>query len=490
MQGSRHLELGIDQHLTGGLVVPAAVVDPHLSRGVVDAPLPVAEVRRRNGPGGLHEHTFPLFHVDGGGTEHLRGRQVIALAQDGGGDGIATHTDNLRQVEVLINHTGQADEVTNGNGNFRVEPVDAAVCALSLLYAEQAAVDARHDATDGHQGIREHRGLEGLALLNGGDGNGPVHHVAAVIVDDGVSVVIVGSGVGAAELLEIVGVARLDAVSESAVDGTGDPVGVAQHGALLRVTVISHVVHGVVARAVVDGELTEVVGCAGNGTGHLTQYTFVFFEVGVGRGKDGRSRERIAAVEDGRRGGGQLCTSIEAAHSSRDDHTVTEGHLGSTAVEQSATDIDEDAAPGTRSILDGRIAAIDPGHDAPHVDHLTVVCAVVRCPHVLLYGADGDFGRVSAAAVIDTRIRIVIGGLGIGAARCGRHRAGDACIDMGTVSFEAVVEGVVVFEDDPLTGQTVSRTGRPITSVSDGDVRIPAQSVVGGGRRNSGDVPA
>ncbi len=428
MQRGRHLELGVDHHFTGGLVVPAAVVDTQFAGTVVDAPFAVAEVWRRHRTGGLHQNAFPFLHVCGSGAEHFGCGQVVALAHDGRGDGVAVHTHNLGEPEVFIDGTGQGHEVAHRDGHFRIESEHAAVCTRAFLEAEQAAVHTSHNAADSHKGIGEHRRIEGLALLDGRNGDGAVHDFTAVVVDDGVGVVVVGRRVGATELLEVACVAGLDAVSEAAVDGAGHAVSIAQHGALLGVAIVSEIVHLVVAGSVVDRELAEIVGFARDGARDLAEHAFVLLEIGVCRGQHERGRKGVAAVQNGRRGSGQLGSPAEVADGALHEHAVTHGDLRG-AVEQAATDKNKDAAPSALSILDGRVAAVHAGHDAPHEDGLTVKGAVVVRAHVLLDGADGRFlGKLTRAIVkISTRAvvhRSVVGAASRSDSDCGHHALG------------------------------------------------------------------
>ena len=490
VERARDLEGGVDHDLTRSLVVVSAVIDHDLAAAIVEAPLAEAEVRCRHGTRSLDEHAFPLLHRNGARGEDLRRRERIALAEDGGGDGVAAHTHNLGQAEVLTDLTGQAHEVPFRHGDLGVETEDAAVSTLALLNAEQAAIDAGHNAADGHQRVGEDRRIQCLSLLDGRDGDGAVHDIAAVVVDDGGGIVVVRCGVRAAQLLEVVGVARLDAVAETAVDGTGDAVAVAEDDTLVGVTVVAHIVHRVVAAAVVDGELTEVVELARHRSGDLAQHALILLEVGVGRGEHGRGRKCIAAVEDGGGGGSQLGATVEAAHRTVDDDAVAEGNLRAAAIEQAAADVDEDAAPGSRSILDGGVAAVHARDDTADIDHLAAVGAVIVGPHVLLDGTDGDLGRVDAAAVIGARVGVVVGGLRIRAAGRLHHRAGVAGVGVAAVSFEGVVEGVVVVEDDPLTAQAVAGAGHPIAPVAHGNVRLAAQCVVCGCTGHARHVPA
>ena len=461
------MELGVDHHLTGGLVVPTAVVHADLSRAVIDAPFAIAEVRRGHHARGLDEDAFPFLHAGRCGAEHFGFREGVALAHDGRGDGVAVHALDLGQSEVLTDDPGQGHEVSFGHSDFRIESIDATVCTRAFLHAEQASVDAGHDAAHGHEGIGEDRRIEGLPLLDGRNGDGPVHDLTAVVVDHGVCIVVVGGRVGAAELLEITGIARFDAVAKASVDGASNPVAVAQHGPLFGVAVVPEVIHDVVAGSVVDGELSEVVDLARDGTRDLAQDSLVFLEVGVGRRQDHRCRQGVAAIENGGRGPGQLGAAVEAAHRALHENAVAEGHLR-RVVEQAAIDVDEDAAPRAVSILDGGVAAVDPRHQAAHQHGLAVEGAVIAFAHILLDGRDGLLRGVGAAAIVKCGVLVVVGGTRIRAAPnfdAVEHALRD---QRGNLGCRLFLSGIVVHT---ARGQRSIRIHGPVGTVPEFPVR-------------------
>ena len=474
VQRSRHLELGIDDDLTGGLMIPAAVVDAEFTRAVVDAPLAVAKVRGGHRTGGLHQHAFPLFHVGGHRAEHLSGGQVIALADDAGDQRISAHTLNLGQSEVLGDDASQGHKVAHAHRHLGVESEHAAVGTGSFLQAEQGAVHPGHGSAHGHQGVGEHRRIQRLTLLDRRNGNGPIDHLTTVVVDDGGRVIVVGGRVGAPQLLEIVRVARLDAVAEAAVDGPRHAVGVAEHGALFRVAVVAHVVDVVGAGPVVDRELSEVVGFARDGARDLAEDPFVLFQVGVRRGEHGGCGQRVASVEDGGGGASQLGASIEGANDALHEDTVSHGHLGGV-IEQAASNVHEHAAPGAFSILDGGVASVDTGHDAPDQNGLSVERSVVLGAHVLLDGADGHFGRVLAASVVKRGVGVVVDGRLVGASTDLdpiQHALGH---EQGDVRGRLLLTGIVV---------KAIRGAGPITI--DGPIRPVPRLAIRGGRGAEG----
>ena len=82
---------------------------------------------------------------------------------------------------------------------------------------------------------------------------------------------------------------------------------------------------------------------------------------------------------------------------------------------ESTVDVDEDAVPRSRAVLDGGVAAINAGHQAAHQHGLSVKGAIVIGTHVLLDVTDGDLNGERARAVVKGGIGVVIDGGLIGA---------------------------------------------------------------------------